>query len=384
VVRNRKVRELEVVKVNKVQTCNSPDNSYIGVTVRNNGLGDDHQFDLNITANGVPQPTVFNPVFIGPDQTIEINVFLQGLQFGSNTVAVDITNVDGQGEDEEPSNDTGEITFTISPDGFPVQLYFTPNQDQIQNTWELRDDQNNLVASGGPYPVAFGFYAEELCLVKDKCYVFHLFDTGGDGMEGGFVNLVSPSGNSYWSYFGGNFGNEVSAPFCATDACIGFQVQATTECPTPNNGKITAKVINGTAPFQFSLDGANFQSDSVFSNLVFGFYNVFCLDANGCATEVFVDLCTVNTSEPNQLRGLKVSPNPTSGMANIELPALEGEQSLICEVLDQKGKLIQTVRLVRWDNTLRGMAILDNAPAGTYFLRVKGLARPLTAKLVKQ
>jgi hypothetical protein len=384
VVRNRAVRELEVVKVSKVQTCNSPDNSYIGVTVRNNGLGDDHQFDLNITANGVPQPTLFNPVFVGPDQTIEINVFLQGLQFGSNTVAVDITNVDGQGEDDEPSNDTGEITFTISPDGFPVQLYFTPNQDQIQNTWELRDDQNNLVASGGPYPLAFGFYAEELCLVKDKCYVFRLFDTGGDGMEGGFVNLLSPSGNSYWSYMGGNFGNEVSAPFCATDACIGFQVQATTECPTPNNGKITAKVINGTPPFQFSLDGANFQSDSVFSNLVFGFYNLFCLDANGCASELFIDLCTVNTSEPNQLRGLKVSPNPTSGMANIELPALEGEQSLICEVLDQKGKLIQTVRLVRWDNTLRGMAILDNAPAGTYFLRLKGLARPLTAKLVKQ
>ena len=383
-VRNRAARELEIVQVTKVQTCNSPDNSYIGVKVRNNGLGDEHQFDLNITANGVPQPTVFNPVFIAPDATLDLNIFLQGLQFGSNTVSVDITNVDGLGEDEQPSNDTGEVTFTITPDGFPVQLLFSPNQDQNQNTWELRDDQNNLVASGGPYPVAFGFYAEELCLVKDKCYVFHLLDSGDDGMEGGFVNLLSPSGNFYWSYFGGNFGNEITVPFCATEACLGFEVQATVECPAPTNGKITAKPLNGAAPFQFSLDGTNFQSDSVFLNLSAGFYNLFCLDANGCTTELFIDLCTVNTSEPNQLRSLKVSPNPTSGMANIELPALEGEQSLICEVLDAKGKLIQNARLVRWDNTLRGMVILDNAPAGTYFLRVKGLSRALTAKLVKK
>ena len=384
-VRNRALRELEITSVRSIQTCNNPDNSFIGVTVRNNGLGDNHDFDLQITANGVAQPAVFNALDIAPDASVEINVFLQGLQFGANTIALDLTNVDGQGEDQQPGNDLGNISFSISPTGFPVQLSFSTNQNPEQNTWEVRDDQNNVVASGGPYPETFSFYAEELCLEKDKCYIFHLFDSAGDGMEGGFVNIYSPSGASYWIYPGGNFGTKISAPFCATELCLGFSVEATVECPSATNGNtILAMPSNGTPPYQFVLDGIIFQSDPLFTNLNPGFHYLNCFDNNGCATEQLIDLCSVSTSEPDQLRSLKVSPNPTSGMAIIELPALEGEQSLNCEVLDAKGKLIQIARLVRWDNTLRSMVILDNQPAGIYFLRVKGLAHPLTAKLVKK
>ncbi|MDO8366550.1 MAG: hypothetical protein Q7T20_07140 [Saprospiraceae bacterium] len=384
VVRNRALRELEITNIRPIQACVDSSFALIGITVRNNGLGDEQHFDAQIIANGVPQPTVPNTVFLGPDESIEINLFVQGLQAGQNTVSVDLTNVNGQGEDEQPGNDTGNTTFAINPDGFPVQLLFSTNQNPEQNRWELRDEQNNVAASGGPYPVANGIYAEELCLDKEKCYVFHLFDTAGDGMDGGVVDLFSPLGGSFWTYVGGNFGGEITAPFCTGDQCSGFVVDASVECPSPNNGKITAIPQNGSAPYQFSLDGSLFFSDPVFSNLSAGFYTLQCKDANGCTAEKLIDLCTVSASEPNQLRSLKVSPNPTNGLATIELPALEGEQSLVCEVFDIKGKLIQTMRLVRWDNTLRGMVILDNAPAGTYFLKVKGLARPLTARLLKK
>ncbi len=383
-VRNRALRELEVTNVRPINACNDPNFALIGVTIRNNGLGNEHEFDAQIVANGVPQPSVPNTVFLEPDASTEINLFVQNLQFGANTVDVDITNVNGPGEDEQPGNDTGSASFTITADGFPVQLFFSPNQTPSQNTWEVRDDQNNVVASGGPYPEPNGFYAVELCLEKDKCYVFRLFDSAGDGMDGGFVDLFAPTGGTYWSYMGGNFGTEVSAPFCTVDQCLGFIVDATVECPSVNNGKITAIPMNGTAPYFYSINGSNFVPDPVFTNLPFGFYTLICVDALGCSTEKFIDLCTVGTSEPNQLRSLKVSPNPTSGMARVELPALEGEQSLICEVFDTKGKLVQTARLVRWDNTLQGMVVLDNAPAGLYLLKVKGLARPLTAKLVKK
>ncbi|MBC7774090.1 MAG: T9SS type A sorting domain-containing protein, partial [Phycisphaerae bacterium] len=348
-------------------------------------LGNQHQFDTKIVANGVPQPTVPNDLAIAPDVSVEIIYFVQGLQIGQNTVDFDLTNVDGQGDDDMPGNDTGSITFAINPNGFPVQLFFSPNQNPEQSHWEVWDEQNNVVASGGPYPEPFGFYAEQLCLEKDKCYVFHLFDSAGDGMDGGIVDIFSPFGGSYWTYMGGNFGTEITAPFCTQELCAGFLVDAKVECPAPNNGKLTALPINGTAPFQFSLNGLDFQPDPVFSNLSSGFYTLLCVDANGCSAEKLVELCPVSAAaEPSQLRSLKISPNPTSGMANIELPALEGEQSLVCQVFDLKGQLVQTARLVRWDNTLRGMVILDNQPAGTYFLRVKGLVRPLTAKLVKK
>ncbi len=383
-VRNRPLRELEITNVRPIQACTDPSFALIGITVRNNGLGDHHLFDAQIVANGVPQPNVPNDVIIAPDASLEVNLAVLGLQIGQNTVEVDLTNVDGQGEDEMPANDTGSTSFNISPDGFPVQLFFSPNQNPAQNHWEVWDELNNVVASGGPYPEPFGFYAEELCLEKDKCYVFHLFDTAGDGMDGGIVDIFSPFGGSYWTYMGGNFGTEITAPFCTQELCAGFLVDAKVECPAPNNGTITAVPINGTPPFQYSINGVDFQPDPVFSNLSSGLYTLLCFDANSCSAQKLVDLCTVGTTEPNQLRGLKVSPNPTSGMANVELPALEGEQSLICEVFDQKGQLVQTARLVRWDNTLHTMVILDKQPAGTYFLRVKGLPRPLVAKVVKK
>lgn len=386
-VRNRALRELEITNVRTVQACNNTDFGFIGITVRNNGLGIDHEFDAQITVNGSPQPTVTNFANIPPDASVELNLYVQNLQFGSNTVAIDLTNVDGQGEDEQPSNDTGSITFDITPDGFPVQMVFGTNGTPQENHWELRDEQGNLVQSGGPYPQSFGFYGEELCLEEGKCYVFHLFDSGGNGMDGGIVQIFSPAGGDYWSYFGGDFGSEISAPFCALAPCADFFVGADVLQPSSigaSDGQITALPTGGLPPYQFNLNGGIFQSDPTFSNLPAGFYLLACYDANACLIELVIELGTIGTDEPFKLRSLKATPNPTSGMVQLEMPAIAGEQSLICEAFDTKGKLVQTTRLVRWGETLRGMVILDNAPAGLYFLKVKGLARPITAKVVKK
>lgn len=386
IVRNRALRELEVVSVRTIQACNNPDFAYIGVTIRNNGLGDNQHFDLQITSNGVLQPIVPQLLTLPLDQSIELTIFVTGLQFGQNSVQVDITNVSGQGEDEDPSNDTGNLSFNLAADGYPVQISFGTNETPAENYWELRDDQGNLVRTGGPYPEPFGFYSDELCLEKDKCYVFTLFDSGENGMDGGFINLFNPNdGASIWSYFGGNFGASLSKPFCATPLCAGFELEVLVECPEPiGNGKISAMPSNGTAPYQYSLDNLNYQFDSVFLGLNAGLYTLYCVDANGCAVERPVDLCTVSSQEPFQARALKISPNPTSGMANIELTALDSEQSVLCEVFDARGKFVQAVRLVRWDDTLRGMVILDKQAAGVYFLKINGLARPLMARIVKK
>ncbi len=386
-VRNRAMRELEVTEVKTLLACSDTSAAFLVITVKNNGLGDQHFFDAQITLNGVPQPSVPQLINLAPDATIGVPIFLQGLQAGTNTVSVDITNVDGLGEDEQPGNDVGSISFDIDADAFLVQLYFTTNDSPQENRWELYDDQNNLVRSGGPYPDAFTTFNEELCLEKEKCYVFHLLDSGNNGMEGGFVNLISPQGASLWSYFGGNFGAEVSSPFCAVEGCASFGLTASVINPSSSgasDGSILAQPIGGTAPYQYALNNGPIQSDPLFPGLSDGNYLLDCVDANGCLTTIEIVLVTVGTDEPVLQRSLKVSPNPTSGLANVELSAIGSEQSLICEVLDVKGKLIENARLVRWDNTLRGMVILDNQPAGTYFLRVKGLSRPLTAKLIKK
>lgn len=384
IVKNRANRELEVLDVQLIQGCNDPSIAVANVIIRNNGLGDQLLFDLELVKNGVPQANLPVLLVLPPDEIAEYPVIIQGLQFGQNTVEVNITNVQGQGEDEFPANDGGSITFTISADGFPVQLFFSTNANPDQNTWEVKDDQNNVVASGGPYPAAFSGYGQEICLDSDKCYTFHLYDSGGDGMEGGIVDLFNPLGGSFWSYMGGNFGSETVGSFCTQDLCSNFVVNFTTDCPSPSNATITAIASGGAPPFQFSLNGGNFQTDPVFPNLTAGFYNLFGLDANGCTFQTQVDLCAVSTSEPGALRKMTVYPNPTGGIAQIEMPALEGEQALIADILDAKGKLVQQLRLVRWDNELKGMAILDKQPAGIYFVKVRVGNSAVVSKIIKK
>ena len=47
-----------------------------------------------------------------------------------------------------------------------------------------------------------------------------------------------------------------------------------------NNGTITATVINGTAPYEYSIDGVNFQSSGQFTFVPIGTYTVTAIDAS--------------------------------------------------------------------------------------------------------
>lgn len=48
-----------------------------------------------------------------------------------------------------------------------------------------------------------------------------------------------------------------------------------------NNGKIVAQASNGTAPYQFSVDGINYSANNIFANLAAGNYTVYTKDATG-------------------------------------------------------------------------------------------------------
>jgi gliding motility-associated-like protein len=52
-------------------------------------------------------------------------------------------------------------------------------------------------------------------------------------------------------------------------------------CAT-NDAKVVLNVTDGTPPFEYSLDGINFQSSNVFDNLYPGVYMFLVRDANGC------------------------------------------------------------------------------------------------------
>jgi gliding motility-associated-like protein len=92
------------------------------------------------------------------------------------------------------------------------------------------------------------------------------------GLTAGNYNLVVQDAN----------GCTANVPETIQEICI-FSVAAVpanAECGG-NNGSITATVVNGTAPYTYSIDGVNFYSSNTFPNLGQGLYTVTAKDANG-------------------------------------------------------------------------------------------------------
>ncbi|RYZ49642.1 MAG: hypothetical protein EOP49_15835 [Sphingobacteriales bacterium] len=90
----------------------------------------------------------------------------------------------------------------------------------------------------------------------------------------------------------------------AVTVAAGSNINATTSttstsCPGVDNGEITVTPTNGTAPYQYSIDGTTFQASGTFTGLAPGSYTITIRDASGCtgtATETVVAGTSLNGS----------------------------------------------------------------------------------------
>jgi gliding motility-associated-like protein len=150
---------------------------------------------------------------------------------------------------------------------------------------------------------------------------FDIMDVSCFGESDGSVGSIVTGGTGDYSYLwqGGAVTSEITDlpagnyPLTVTDEndCVISDVATviqppfltidTTEvihniCFGYSEGQISVTGIGGFPPFEYSLDGENFQLDDTFTGLPAGDYTVTVLDANGCDATVDV---TVN--EPPQL-----------------------------------------------------------------------------------
>ncbi|MBL7826706.1 MAG: T9SS type A sorting domain-containing protein [Saprospiraceae bacterium] len=387
-VYNRYVRDLEIISIDKGSACGDTSSALIRLIMRNNGLGNQHQADIAAKLNGQALPVFEDmPVDAPSDEITEVYLQLNHLQIGNNNLEVRIIDVDGDGTDENTSNDAASISFDVNPVNTAMNLVFATDAKPGETTWDIVNTQGQVVASGGPYlqPISFNF--EGLCLPKDSCYTFRIHDSGGDGMEGGYVQLSIESGLVF-EYSAQNFGAEISIPFCAVSLCASLELSADV---TPssgqgiNDGRIIAEANGGTPPYLFTLNGIITQDSAVFNNLLPGAYTVVCIDAVGCVEEITVNIGSVSANEPGNFRRLLISPNPTIGIAHIQMSA-DGivKVSPDCEVFDQHGKRIQVTRMSRWGNDFHGNIALDQFPSGVYFLRVLDASGTYIGRVVKK
>jgi hypothetical protein len=108
--------------------------------------------------------------------------------------------------------------------------------------------------------------------------------------------------------------------------------------------------------------------------LASGDYTITAKDNNGCVTNLGVVIGTTKTEAPtDKVFNLKVYPNPTSSLVWMEVAdASVAGNILICDIFNAEGRFLRSERLIRWNDTLRGAASLEDFPKGIYTFQVRG------------
>lgn len=147
------------------------------------------------------------------------------LNSGTYTFSATVSSPNGQ-TDENPSNNNLTSSFTMNSIGEEVTLNISTDCWGTETKWEVKDDNNVVVESGGPYTNVAGGTSNtyNFCLSK-ACYTFTITDEYGDGMSGAQYQNCSTNGNYEMldennnvlfnmTAPNGDFGNSASHPFC--------------------------------------------------------------------------------------------------------------------------------------------------------------------------
>src|SRR5690554_2377604 len=147
------------------------------------------------------------------------------LNSGTYTFSATVSSPNGQ-TDENPSNDNLTSSFTMNSGGEQVTLQLDTDCWGTETEWEIKDENDVVIESGGPYTDVLGGTSNtyNLCLSK-ACYTFTITDEYGDGMSGAQYQQCSTNGNYEMldennnvlfnmTAQNGDFGSSASHPFC--------------------------------------------------------------------------------------------------------------------------------------------------------------------------
>jgi gliding motility-associated-like protein len=128
-----------------------------------------------------------------------------------------------------------------------------------------------------------------------------------------------------------------------------------------SNNTVTVNADGGTAPYQYSTDGINWQESNVFANMPRGDNHVYLKDAYDC------EPITITIVVPNLVN--VITPNGDGVNDVIDYSALGNKQNLVFNIFDRYGnKVFQADKLrgYKWDGTIDGKKV----PTGTYWYSV--------------
>ncbi|WP_419869093.1 T9SS type B sorting domain-containing protein [Chryseobacterium sp. CT-SW4] len=128
-----------------------------------------------------------------------------------------------------------------------------------------------------------------------------------------------------------------------------------------SNNTITVNVAGGTPPYQYSLDGINWQDSNIFTGLPRGENKIYVKDSYDCIP------VEIQVTVPNLLNA--ITPNGDNINDVIDYSALSYKKNLIFIVYDRYGNKLYEADKMRnysWDGTAFGKKI----PTGTYWYTI--------------
>lgn len=195
---------------------------------------------------------------VGSLDTIFVTV--NGLVSGSNTINISTTTVNGTSPDDNTCNDTKSISINVTG-GSSISANSNIN---FLPTCTANNGQVTLTVTGGSAPYSYSI------------------NNGTPQASPIFSNLAP---GSYTYSITENGGCSVFGTFNLPAAAVVNVTPTQTgviNCNGNTNGAITIAATGGQANYSYSINGTNYQSSNVFTNLSAGTYTLFAQDANGC------------------------------------------------------------------------------------------------------
>jgi hypothetical protein len=236
IVSNRGNTDAAIISLSPFVACNNAEGVVLKALIKNEGLKFLDTAQMLYTVNGLPQTAIDVPCSLAPGASFDFYLNPQGLTLGANEILLDLSNVDGSGEDQNPLNDSLRTTVFIDPDKIQASVSVFTDDKPSETSWQLLKGNGQLLAEGGPYSEDGWLYFSALCLDKEDCYTFRLKDAGGDGMNG-FVQIEA-DGLVLGTFFGGNFGDSLDIPVCVVDTKNIEQEESPLLFPNPSAGMV--------------------------------------------------------------------------------------------------------------------------------------------------
>lgn len=179
-----------------ISGCNAPELAVLQVWLRNEGLTPIDSARIRYAVNQGP-PLELSKTFgppIPPGDSAAVALPAPLSQNGANEALITLIALNAQGSDAWAGNDTLPARYDIHTDDVSVIVTVRADAKPMETTWDIRRKSDDvLLLQGGPYAQKGQLYLAEGCLSPDDCYVFTVYDAGGDGidMDGLVVLYVS-------------------------------------------------------------------------------------------------------------------------------------------------------------------------------------------------